>query len=196
VQLSAEIRSFIAIELPEEVRLGLRGIQARLKQSGHTFVKWVAPESIHLTLKFLGNIPAGQVTDIARAMEEASRGFLPFRLKIGKLGAFPNLRRPRVVWVGIDGEVDRLTALQQRLDAALARLGFARETRPFSPHLTLARLREGTSLRDCQDFAGLVTGAEAQAGTEISVDCICLMKSDLRPSGAVYTRLAEVTLND
>src|SRR4030042_6849797 len=151
-----QIRSFMAIELPEEVKTGLRRLQTELKLPGHTFVKWVAPESIHLTLKFLGNISPQKVAEITRVMEEASQGVNPFQLEVTEVGAFPNMRQPRVLWVGIRGEVDKLVAWQQHIDNGLVPLGFAKETRAFTPHLTLARLREGVSPGDRRDFGEMV----------------------------------------
>jgi 2'-5' RNA ligase len=189
-----QVRSFIAVELPEEVKLGLRKLQAELQLPGHTFVKWVAPESIHLTLKFLGNISLQVVSAIAKVMEEASRGGSPFRLTLGELGAFPNLRRPRVLWLGIGGEVDRLVVLQQRIDNGLRPLGFTPEARPFAPHLTLARLREGASADELREFGDLVAKKPAGKSYAVLVSGVSLMKSQLLPSGAVYSYLTKVEL--
>jgi len=190
-----QIRSFIAVELPEEVRSGLHQLQAELRRPGHGFVKWAAPGGIHLTLKFLGNIAPQKVSEITGVMEQASQGVSSFQLKIGGLGAFPNFRRPRVLWVGIGGEVDRLVDLQQRLDRGLVPLGFAPETRPFTPHLTLARLRQGTSPQDQRDFGESVMKTPLEVAYEMNVSSLSLMRSQLLPGGAVYSRLAEVKWN-
>ena len=187
-----QIRSFIAVELPQEVRSGLHHLQAELRQPRHAFVKWAAPEGIHLTLKFLGNIAPQKVSEITAVMEQASQGVSSFQLKIGGLGAFPDFRRPRVLWVGIGGEVDRLVDLQQRLDRGLVPLGFAPETRPFTPHLTLARLRQGTSPQDQRDFGESVMKTPLEVTYEMNVSSLSLMRSQLLPGGAVYSRLAEV----
>ncbi len=189
-----QIRSFIAIELPQEVKPGLHRLQKELKSPEHTFVKWVAPEGIHLTLKFLGNISPQKVTEITRVMEQASLGVSPFQLEIAEVGAFPNMRQPRVLWLGIRGEVDKLVAWQQRIDNGLAPLGFAKETRPFTPHLTLARLREGVSPRDRRDFGELVMKTPTEVNYKVRVSSLILMRSQLLPGGAVYSRLAEVKL--
>ena len=189
-----QIRSFIAVELPEEVRSGLRQLQAELRSAGHTFVKWVTPEGIHLTLKFLGNISPQKVAEITRVMEKASQAVSFFQLNVGELGAFPNLRRPRVLWLGVGGEVDKLIVLQQRIDEGLIPLGFVRETRPFTPHLTLARLRQGAPPRDQQGFGELVVKTPWEVNYEINVNSVSLMRSQLLPEGAVYSRLAEVKL--
>jgi 2'-5' RNA ligase len=189
-----QIRSFIAIELPEEVKSGLHRLQAELKLPQHTFVKWVAPEGIHLTLKFLGNISSEKVAEITKVMEQASQGTVTFRLEISEVGAFPNMRQPRVLWLGIRGEIDKLVAWQQRIDNGLVPLGFAKETRPFTPHLTLARLREGVSPGDRRDFGELVMKTPLEVNFKVNVNSLSLMRSQLLPGGAVYSRLAEVKL--
>jgi len=125
-------------------------------------------------------------------MEQASQGVSSFQLKIGGLAALPNFGRPRVLWVGIGGEVDRLVDLQQRLDRGLVPLGFAPETRPFTPHLTLARLRQGTSPQDQRDFGESVMKTPLEVTYEMNVSSLSLMRSQLLPGGAVYSRLAEV----
>jgi 2'-5' RNA ligase len=145
---SEKIRSFIAIELPEEARSGLHRLQDELTLPQYPFVKCVAPQGIHLTLKFLGSIFPQNVADIIRVMEQASQGVSPFQLQITDVGAFPNTRQPRVIWVGIKGDVDKLIAWQQSIDSGLVPLGFAKEARPFTPHLTLARLRDNCSPGD------------------------------------------------
>ena len=140
-----QIRSFIAIELPDELKSGLIQLEARLKLDKQPWVKWVNPASIHLTLKFLGNIAVDRTGEITRAMEEAVQGISPFHLEVKELGVFPNLRRVQVAWVGISGEVDKLSQLQKRIETTLTPLGFAPESRAFTPHLTLARLRDQAS---------------------------------------------------
>jgi 2'-5' RNA ligase len=189
-----QIRSFIAIELPEEVKSGLHRLQAELTLPQHTFVKCVAPESIHVTLKFLGNISPQKVAEITRVMEQASQGVSPFQLQITDVGAFPNMRQPRVLWVGIKGELDKMTVWQKRIDDGLVPLGFAKEVRPFTPHLTLARLRENCSPGDRRDLGELVMKTHVEVDYKVAVNSLSLMKSQLLPGGAVYSRLAEVKL--
>lgn len=149
---------------------------------------------MHLTLKFLGNISANKVTDITGAMEQASQGVSPFQLQITEVGAFPNLKRPRVLWVGIKGEVDKLVSWQQRLDNGLVPLGFAKEARPFTPHLTLARLRDNCSPVDSLHLGETVANAQVKVNYKFTVTSLNLMRSQLLPTGAVYSRLAEVKL--
>ena len=188
------IRSFIAIELPEAVKTGLQQLQTELTLAQYTFVKCVSPEGIHLTLKFLGNISAQKVTDITGVMEQASQEVSPFQLQLTEVGAFPNMRRPRVLWVGIKGEVDKLVSWQQRIDNGLVPLGFAKEARPFTPHLTLARLRENCSPGDRLHFGEMFAKAHIEVNYNFTVSSLNLMKSQLFPTGAVYSRLAEVKL--
>jgi 2'-5' RNA ligase len=190
-----QVRSFIAIELPDELKLGLAQLEAQLKMSKQPWVKWVDPYSIHLTLKFLGSIAVDRISEITRAMERAIQGISPFHLEVKDLGVFPNLRRVQVAWVGISGEVDKLSRLQQHLESNLARLGFAPETRPFTPHLTLARLRNRASLDEQQSFGQLIVATRFEAVYTIKVDAISLMRSQLTREGAIYSRISSVRLN-
>jgi 2'-5' RNA ligase len=189
-----QIRSFIAIELPGEVKGQLAELRRDLERTEHRFVKWVEPEGIHLTLKFLGNIPLKQVTEITKAMEEAARDIPPFHLEFSGVGAFPNLKQPNVLWVGIGGEIDTLLRLQQNIDSELASLDFAKEERPFMPHLTLARVRQGTSPMERRQFGELAMFARFGASYPVDVKAISLMRSQLTPDGAIYTRLSMVGL--
>jgi 2'-5' RNA ligase len=189
-----QIRSFIAIELPEQAREGLARLRRELERDEHGFVKWVDPQGIHLTLKFLGNIPAKRVTEITDAIKKATGGISPFHLEISGLGAFPSLKQPRVFWVGISGELDKLSALQLDIDSTLAALGFAREERPFVAHLTVARIREGASPAERRDFGELVDSTTFQDKYPVEVAAVRLMRSQLTPAGAIYTCLSVVGL--
>ena len=190
-----QLRSFIAIELPEEAKEGLVRLRKELERDEHKFVKWVAPGGIHLTLKFLGNIPSKRVTEIVEAIAEAAQGISPFHLEISGMGAFPSLRQARVFWVGIGGEVEKLSRLQQNIDSALAVLGFAKEERSFVPHLTLARLRPGASPLERRSFGELVDSTIFEDKYHIEVEAISLMRSQLMPAGAIYTCLSVVGLD-
>jgi len=189
-----QIRSFIAIELPEEAREGLARLRKELERDEHRFVKWVDPGGVHLTLKFLGNVPSKRVTEITEAMGKAAQGISPFHLEISGLGAFPSLRQARVFWVGIGGELDKLSRLQQNIDSALAVLGFAKEERPFVPHLTLARIRQGASPLERRSFGELVGSTIFEDKYHIKVEASSLMRSQLTPAGAIYTCLSAVGL--
>ena len=188
------IRSFIAIELPREIKYELAQLGSNLMDARHPFVKWVDFENVHLTLKFLGNVPGNQITEITEAMKEAVYGISPFRLEVSGLGAFPEMAQPRVIWVGISGETGKLLDLQQRVDSKLVPLGFARENQSFVPHLTLARVRDNASLGDRKDLGQLLTSTKFESRCHITVNSINLMKSQLRPEGPVYSRLFTVSL--
>jgi len=189
-----QIRSFVAIELPDELKLGLTQLEARLKTGKQSSVKWVDPYSIHLTLKFLGSIAVDKIAEITKAVEEAAQGISPFHLEVKDMGVFPNLRRVQVAWVGIGGEVDKLSRLQQRVESNLVPLGFASESRPFTPHLTLARLRNQASLDERQRFGQLILGTRFEAVYTIEVGTVSLMRSQLTREGAIYSRISSVGL--
>jgi 2'-5' RNA ligase len=190
-----QIRSFIAIELPDELKAGLDRLQDSLKSGGQRGVKWVNPYSIHLTLKFLGDIETDRTDAIVRAMEASVQGIPPFRLEVKDLGVFPNLRRAQVIWAGVSGEVDRLSQLQQRLESNLTPLGFTAETRRFTPHLTLARLRNQASLAERQNMGQLISNTRFDTTYNIEVKAINLMRSQLTREGAIYHRISSVELN-
>jgi len=189
-----QVRSFIAIELPDELKEGLAQIEAQLKLGKPSSVKWVDPSSIHLTLKFLGNIAVDRISAITQVMEEATQGISPFHLEVTGLGVFPNLKRVQVAWVGIGGEIDKLGQIQQRIESSLAPLGFTAESRPFTPHLTLARLRDRASADERQRFGQLIAGTRFEAVYTIKVASINLMRSQLTRDGAIYSRLSSVGL--
>jgi 2'-5' RNA ligase len=189
-----QIRSFIAIELPDELKARLDQLESQLKSGEQPWVKWVSPDSIHLTLKFLGSIATNRIGEITKAMEEATQGIAPFHLEIRGLGVFPNLRRVQVAWVGVSGEVDKLSQLQKRIEAELAPLGFAPESRPFTSHLTLARLRNQTPLDERQRFGQFITNCKFETTYTMEVNAINLMKSQLSREGAIYSRISSVKL--
>lgn len=189
------IRAFIAAELPQELRGQLKRFQAGLKQPDPGFIKWVDAESIHLTFKFLGNIDAKSVESIGEVLDNAVRQTMPFNLMTGRTGCFPNMKNARVYWLGLDGDTKRLLEFQKRVDVAMSKLGFAVENRPFSAHLTLARLRESNTDINRSKLMGLIQAAEFKPVYEFKVDKIFLIRSRLTPQGAVYSHLAEITLN-
>jgi len=189
-----QIRSFIAIELPEDIKIALDRLQAHLKSGKYHYVKWADPHGIHLTLKFLGNIAVNITGEITRAMATAAGDIPPFHLEIGELGGFPNLNRVQVVWVGITGEVARLQQLQQYLESALVPLGFAPESRPFKPHLTLARIGNRVTPEERQRLGELIASTRFEATHSFRVDTINLIKSQLTRTGAIYSRISSVRL--
>ena len=180
------MRAFIAIEMPPVVTGELKGLQKRLQQSG-VKARWVRPENIHLTLKFMGDIDPLKVETVSGAMRVAAGRFAPFELSVRGLGVFPQLKRARVLWAGLGGAVSDLIELQQELDAALENCGFEPEKRTFRGHLTLARFRQRvdpTGLQKALQDAGRVDTAKWTASS------LVLFQSTLTPSGPIYAQLA------
>jgi len=189
-----QIRSFIAIELSGELKQALARLQDRLKEGSRTPVRWVDPNSIHLTLKFLGNIDVSVTGNIIEVMGGAASGVSPFQLELSGLGVFPNPRRVQVVWVGMTGEVERLERLHKNIEADLKSLGFAAESRPFRPHLTLGRVRDRARPEEREDLGRLITSMTFDSGGKLTVKSVNLMKSHLTREGPVYSRIGVVEL--
>ena len=194
--MSAEIRirAFLAVELDETVKAALSGIVDGLRRAKIGGLRLVEPGSVHLTLKFLGDILETQVETISSAVDEAVDGIEPFVMQIGDSGVFPSRRRPRVLWVGLDGDLPYMTMLHQRLEDALVSLGYEKESRPFRPHLTLGRLQERASNADRSRAAEALLSSDAARGTPVAVEAVSLMRSVLLPTGAEYGRLSHIPL--
>jgi 2'-5' RNA ligase len=190
-----QIRSFIAIELNESINAALTDLQEQLKAKvPRGSVRWVSPEGIHLTLKFLGNVPANRIEEIERALIQACAGVPSFSFSVGGLGCFPNPRRPRVVWVGVQEETGTLARLQRAIENGMEKLGFAPEGRKFDPHLTLGRTQRRASPGDVRRLGQLVEETNIGELGQMEARVVSLIRSDLRPTGAVYTQLAAVGL--
>ncbi len=187
------LRLFVAVDLPEDVRETLGRLQGDLRQRDLSGLRWVRPEGIHLTLKFLGETPAERVPAIEAALSAATGGSEPFRLALGSPGTFGGRRGPRVVWLEFEGDVQRLRGLQAVVEGAMVAVGFPPEEREYSPHLTLARVpqppRAGTAERVARALE-----AVAPPTAEFKVGEIVLMRSRLQPGGAVYERVAAFPL--
>lgn len=191
-----QIRSFIAIELSEDILSAIADLQRRLKnQVPADTVRWVQPNSIHLTLQFLGDVPAGKINPIAQALAAACVPFSPFTITVGGLGCFPDPRRPRVTWVGVEEPTGTLAALQKAVERAMIPLGFKPEQRAFHPHLTLGRTQRRATRDQAQALGTLVSTTQVPVLGQMEARQVCLMRSDLRPTGAVYTRLAAAPLS-
>ncbi len=188
-------RLFIAIELPANVLKTISQVQADLKRViPERAVRWTRPEGIHLTLKFLGDVRTSQLDEIKAALTQAGVGHVSFGLDIQGLGCFPNLARPRVLWVGVIGDIKSLRALRASLERTIAPLGFPTEERGFSPHLTLARTSQGASRGETALIGKVVQDRDIGQLVSWQVDAVSLMRSQLKPDGAQYTQIAEVTL--
>ena len=185
---------FIALHLSEQARQQLVETIRNLVTAMPTGIRWVDPAGVHLTLKFLGDIDPGRVDNVLEAMGRAARGSSPFRVHLAGLGMFPNQREPRVLWAGIGGDLDALAALQEKLEAAMSSLDFPPDRRPFSPHLTLGRVRDGLNGAARRRIGAVVSGASIEAADSWIIDRVHLMRSTLTPDGAVYASLGSVDL--
>jgi 2'-5' RNA ligase len=171
------VRTFVAVEIPDHLRIAVRDSTATLRRENDR-VRWVPPENMHLTLKFLGEINERQLREVQEATAEAAKEHPPFELSLGPVGAFPNLSRPRVVWIGLQGGVEALGRLASCLENLLERRGFARERRPFRAHLTLGRARRPGPLEG-------VSAVTVPTGSFL-IESVVVMESQLRPQGAQY----------
>jgi len=181
-------RLFIAAEPPQHIIEGCRNVIEGLRASGDG-IRWVKPHGIHLTMKFLGDVEESRIPEIHEAAE-IIKGSGAIDLTVEGLGTFPGGKRPRVVWVGIAGDLNRLVAARDMLDGALSGIGFPREDRPFRGHLTLGRVKGRVPI---------ALGARLEESRNVSlgemrVEGFSLIQSDLKPSGAVYTPLAFYSL--
>jgi 2'-5' RNA ligase len=181
-------RLFIAAALTSEVKAQLAGIQAQLGRERPP-VKWVAPASLHLTLKFLGETDTDQVPSIAAAMRAALAAHRPVALCLAGVGAFPNVRRPSVLWAGIGGALAALARIHADLDAALAELAIPRETKPFRAHLTLGRVRREARPEQQERLGRALVALPEIEPVAWVLDRVGLFRSDLRNDGPVYTEL-------
>ena len=184
------IRTFIAFALPDHVKSALGDVQEGLKAGGLK-AKWVRLQGIHLTLKFLGNIAVDQVDAVAAGMAEGVRKFGPLSLGARGVGVFPNVRKPRVIWAGLAGDLEQLGEMQRNIDAALSDIGFAPEKRAFKGHLTLGRFKGRAESRRVARALEEYSGFETQTFT---AQQLVLFKSQLEPTGAVYSQLKTVPL--
>lgn len=184
------IRSFIAIPLNAEIISRIEKTQKELRTLPAD-VKWVNSRSIHLTLKFLGNVEEGNVEDIARGIQNGIKGVKSWSAAVRNMGAFPSLKNPRVVWIGIENTSGQLVKMQNHIEKEMSKLGFEEEKRTFSPHLTLGRVK---SPRGKDELVRYLLDERERVFGEINVDRVILFKSELKPTGAVYRVLKEFIL--
>jgi len=189
-----KIRSFIAVELPRELKLALSQLQEKFKSASSMPVKWVDPGNIHLTLKFLGDISPEITGRITSALEDAARGTKPFDIEVSGLGVFPNIKRVQIIWVGLAGELAKLGQFQKHIEEMLAPLGFPPEAGPFTPHLTLARVRDYARPDDRLALGELIAGMKFEQKYIINVNAVFLMKSQLTREGPIYSKISVIAL--
>ena len=188
------VRAFIAVDISQDAKNLLERTIAHLQQE-HTNVRWVRPESVHITLKFLGDIDVSIVDTLLGAMATAAHDSRQFTIGLSQTGVFPNPAKARVLWVGLDGELEHLNDLQKRIDDQLyIDCGIPKETRPFNPHLTLGRIRDNAPPEARSKAAEAVLGADLGPKTSWTVKDIHLVQSTLTPSGAYHQVLGSVPL--
>jgi 2'-5' RNA ligase len=177
------VRLFLAVNLPDAVRSAIWDAAAPLRNA-ELPVRWVEPEGLHLTLKFLGEVSDNREAEIVAGLNAAVHGAKPFALEIAGFGAFPTPGRPRVVWAGCEA-APALELLQDRVEREMHALGFPLEGRPFHPHITLGRVRKRVRPRDVPDLEDAL--AALSCHEVVTVQSVDLMQSTLRPSGAEYS---------
>ena len=195
------IRTFVCIEIPERVRERIAELQRGLSRTDAQ-VSWTRPSNIHLTLKFLGDVTRPRIERVTRAVELAASSLAPFEVEVGGTGCFPSPRSPRVLWIGLTGLPDLLKQLHAKIEDELYDEGFPRESKRFSPHLTIGRLRvarcpfpgSGNASRNASRLAEelLATGFEPE---KFLAREVIVMRSELKPTGSVYTPQATIRLS-
>jgi 2'-5' RNA ligase len=184
------LRAFLAIDLPGSLRPVLSRVQDELKKSGAD-VKWVPVGNVHITLKFFGQISEAQVEPIVEAAGRIARNQAPFSLKVTQAGAFPTVNNPRVVWLGVSGDLAVMGSFYRKLEEAFAGLGFPPEGRLFTPHLTLGRVK---SPRGRVDLSRRLTGLSPVESESFQISEVILYRSNLSPQGATYSPLKIIPL--
>ena len=187
------LRAFIAVEIPLEIREAIGRAAAPLQKGIGSVVRWVPTETLHLTLKFLGDVSPANVDMLSQMLRAEADLFTSFDLDLSGIGSFPNLKRPRVIFIGIQAP-PMLEALQRGIESASRRLGYESEERGFSPHLTIGRVRQNVTATEQQSIRRALEETRIDSLGTARVDSVHLYKSDLKPTGSVYTRLYSAPL--
>ena len=188
------LRAFIAVEIPPEIHQAIEYETAPIRAAlNASLIRWVPVDNIHLTLKFLGDVSPANVEMLSQMLSVEVGQHVSFAIQFGGLGAFPNPKRPRVIWIGIQAPTE-LEALQHGIEAATATLGYPNEKRPFSPHLTIGRVKQNVDSGGMQKIRAALEGTQVGTLGTAQVTAVHLFKSDLKPTGAVYTRLLSAPL--
>jgi 2'-5' RNA ligase len=190
-----KVRAFLAADMPSEVRENVARIQDQLRSTiGSNPVRWVRPDAVHLTLRFLGDIPEPRIAPIVEALGPVARSSAPIVLALGEPGAFPNRQRARVLWVGVQDPTSELRVLAGRLEETLQTLGFPREDRAFRAHLTLGRVRDGSGRTELQGIEKALQEFAPSEGASWSLQTLTLHRSILKPDGPTYSVLGRLIL--
>jgi 2''-5'' RNA ligase len=187
------LRAFIAVELPLEIRQTVCAATSTLRNEIGALVRWVPIENMHLTLKFLGDVSPSNVELLSQMLRAEMELFNCFDLRLNGLGSFPNLKRPRVLYIGIQAPA-ALEALQRGIESASSRLGYGSEERGFSPHLTIGRVKQNVTATEQQAIRHALENTKIDSLGTARVNSVELFKSDLKPTGSVYTRLYSASL--
>lgn len=188
------IRAFIAIDLSQEIQQRLDDVLKNYKsQLINIPIRWMAVSNIHLTLKFLGDVSLTNLQILTKMIQSEVSSHRQFEISVGGSGAFPNTRQPRVVWVGVEAPQD-LIAVQNGIDSSTAYLGYAREERPFSPHLTLGRISRNATSQEVKIISQALEKIKVGFLGATYVEKIHLYRSDLQPTGAVYSKIYSASL--
>jgi RNA 2',3'-cyclic 3'-phosphodiesterase len=188
------IRAFIAIDLTPELIQRLEEVSSALQEKlPGVPVRWVPTRNIHLTLKFLGDVSVTNLEILKEVLQSEAASHRRFEFSVGELGAFPDVRHPRVVWIGIEAPHE-LSSIQRNIESAMARIGYAAEDRPFSPHLTLGRVSRNATTRDTHQLGEVLIASKVGFLGVNPVRAICLYRSDLKPSGAEYSQIFKAPL--
>lgn len=181
------IRAFIAVEIYDQAKQKISGLISNLKKSD-TDLKWITEDQMHITLKFLGNVDKNAIQGISEEISNISSTFNSFRINFYKIGAFPDLKHPNVLWLGIDKGASDLKMLNKKIENALGKLGFKVENREFKPHLTLARIK---SLKNISNLTKLVEEMDFNSWDDLEINKLALYQSSLTPKGAIHTIITE-----
>jgi 2'-5' RNA ligase len=188
------LRTFIAVDIPQRL---LQAIQPKVddlrEKLGNSAVRWVAVNNIHLTLKFLGDVAPSNLESLKLMLQTETQSRYPFDITLSGLGSFPNSKRPRVLFVGIQAPAE-LEALQHGIESAAAKLGYESDGRPFSPHLTIGRVNDRVAQSELQSIRKLLDEVKIDSPCPARVDSVHIYKSDLKPGGSVYTKLFSAPL--
>lgn len=188
------LRTFIAVEIPLHIQKQIQQIIEPLrKELGSSLIRWVPVQNIHLTLKFLGDVSPASVDILTQMLHTEADTCPAFDMQISGLGSFPSLRRPRVLFIGIQAPAE-LEALYRGIESACARLGYESEKRDFHPHLTLGRVKQDASATDQQRIRRVLEGTKIDSLGTARVNSVHLFKSDLKPTGSVYTQIFSAPL--
>lgn len=187
------LRAFIAVEIPLSIRQAVCNATADLQKELNSLVRWVPLENMHLTLKFLGDVSPSNVEMLKQMISAEADLFECFALRLEGLGSFPSLKRPRVIYIGIEAPAV-LNALHRGIESASRRLGYESEDRDFSPHLTIGRVKQNIAAPEQQVIRRALEGTRVDSLGTTKIDAVHLYKSDLKPTGSVYTRLYSAPL--